>query len=1393
LTVDEPLPAPEPERAPRPRRSPWRWPRRIALAVVALAALAAAALAVLDSSIGHRMIVSQIAALRPSNGLRFQIGRIEGSIFGQTRLRDIRIYDPKGLVLTVPLAELDWNPFAWTRNRLDINRLAIPQATLVKVPETIKSGRPGKILPNFDIRVGALSVDRLIVGPKVTGVVRSGSLRGRADVHAGRALIELSADVHGSDRLRLKLDAEPDGNRFDADVVAVGSAKGVLAKLTGVAQPLAFVVRGEGDWQHWTGRAWASASGKKTIDLRLANQAGRYALSGQVAPGVVFAGRLKRLSAPLVEVGGDATFADRKLDGKVTLRSAALAVEAQGEVDLAAGAFRDLKIRTLLLQPAALFAGMTGKGVELRAILDGPFAQARFDYRIVAPRMAFGNTGFEAVRAGGAGRLGTSPVRVPILFRAARVTGVGEVAGGILRNLSVDGVLEVTGKQITGNKLRVRSDKLDAQVMLLMNLVTGDYQLGFAAGLKRYLIPGLGVVDVQTDLRIVPGKGGKGTHVLGKGAAQVLRLDNEFFRTLTGGLPRITTGIDRGPDGVFHFNNAVLTSPKLKLTGNGYRRNDGTFHFEGKGSHSDYGPLSLVLDGPIQKPKLDIKLARPNQAADLRDVVVHLDPTPEGFAFKAEGQSLLGAFAGTGAILLPPKGTPRIAVTRLDVAGTQVKGELAIVTGGFEGSLAFAGGGLDGTLALRPVDGVQQIAGKVAARRALIRNVTIAQADAEFTVLLDPQGTAIDATATARGVSSGGFRIGQLAATAKLVNGTGDVDASFTGARGRGFDLRTRTHVTPDSFRVDAQGTVDRRPLKLVTPAVIVRDGGGWRLQPTRIAFAGGEAQLGGRFGGGAASLDASLTRMPLSVLDVGFPGLGLGGSASGTLHYSDAGQGPSGRIDMTVRGMTRSGLVLSSTPIDVGLSGVLSPQKAAMRAVMASGGKTIGRAQARLQPLGAGDLVERLQNAPMFAQLRYAGPADTLWRLTGVELFDVSGPVSIGADMRGTMVSPQIQGSVRAQNAHLESGVTGTVLNNVQASGRFAGSKLTIDSFSAKDAKTGTVAGTGSFDFGAAKGLGIDLTLTAQNAVVINRDDIGATVSGPIRIRSEGDGGTISGDVTLTASRYQLGRAAAVAAAVPKLHVRERNRVSGAEEVDVPIAAPWLLDIHARAPGNMRVTGLGLSSEWAADLQIRGEPTSPIILGRADLIRGDFEFAGREFQLARGIIRFDGSRPANPSLDIAANGDAQGLSATIRVTGTANRTQIAFTSVPALPQDELLSRLLFGTSITQLSAPEAIQLASAVAALNSGSGGLDPINAVRRATGLDRLRILPADPTTGQGTAVAAGKYVTRRTYVEIVTDGAGYSATRVEFQVTRWLSLLATISTIGRQTATVRVSKDY
>src|SRR3546814_17093330 len=96
------------------------------------------------------------------------------------------------------------------------------------------------------------------------------------------------------------------------------------------------------------------------------------------------------------------------------------------------------------------------------------------------------------------------------------------------------------------------------------------------------------------------------------------------------------------------------------------------------------------------------------------------------------------------------------------------------------------------------------------------------------------------------------------------------------------------------------------------------------------------------------------MERMPLTVLDIAWPRLGLGGIASGTLGYRSprGGVAPTGAVNLRIRGLTRSGLVLSSPPVDVGLVDRLDGRSAALRAVAASEGKTFAGAQARLTPI---------------------------------------------------------------------------------------------------------------------------------------------------------------------------------------------------------------------------------------------------------------------------------------------------------------------------------------------------------------------------------------------------------------------------------------------------------
>lgn len=140
---------------------------------------------------------------------------------------------------------------------------------------------------------------------------------------------------------------------------------------------------------------------------------------------------------------------------------------------------------------------------------------------------------------------------------------------------------------------------------------------------------------------------------------------------------------------------------------------------------------------------------------------------------------------------------------------------------------------------------------------------------------------------------------------------------------------------------------------------------------------------------------------------------------------------------------------------------------------------------------------MERLRAAPVRAQMRYVGPADTLWRLSTVEIIDIRGDLAVSANIGGTGANPVIEGALMTRSATLESPVTGMRLTDLHTLARFNGSRLVFTRIDARSGKAGTVTGRGSLDFSLGQGVGIDLRLQADKAEMLNRDDIGATVTG--------------------------------------------------------------------------------------------------------------------------------------------------------------------------------------------------------------------------------------------------------------------------------------------------------
>ena len=283
-----------------------------------------------------------------------------------------------------------------------------------------------------------------------------------------------------------------------------------------------------------------------------------------------------------------------------------------------------------LSKPPALFPNMTGKDVRMVWTLDGPFATADYSYRLTSDYVQFDNTGFLGLHAEGRGRLSPWPMRVPIRLSARAITGIGDVAGAMLANPTIEGWLTVTPKLVRGDRTSGSPAPSGRQVVASDR--PRDRPLRGAAFGRDAALFDPGHRDRRRHDR-PQGRAGPqrpGLHVVGTAKAWVRRLDNSFFRELTGGLPSLTTNLERGNDGIVHFTNLQLYSPKLRLSGAGERFSDGTFHIVASGRQAKYGPVRLVLDGHIERPKLDLFLESPNEALGIKAMHLLLTRPPRG-------------------------------------------------------------------------------------------------------------------------------------------------------------------------------------------------------------------------------------------------------------------------------------------------------------------------------------------------------------------------------------------------------------------------------------------------------------------------------------------------------------------------------------------------------------------------------------------------------------------------------------------------------------------------------------------------------------------------------------------------------------------------------------------
>jgi translocation and assembly module TamB len=412
--------------------------------------------------------------------------------------------------------------------------------------------------------------------------------------------------------------------------------------------------------------------------------------------------------------------------------------------------------------------------------------------------------------------------------------------------------------------------------------------------------------------------------------------------------------------------------------------------------------------------------------------------------------------------------------------------------------------------------------------------------------------------------------------------------------------------------------------------------------------------------------------------------------------------------------------------------------------------------------------------------------------RLAGTAAFDLrlQGPPSINA----------ISGSVTLQNASLTLPDVGQSLQSIGGTVALASGQANLN-LQASPEQGGRITASGTVGLSAPFTAALDV----QGTGIVLRDPnlYDTIINAAIRVTGPLTGGArIAGVVDVGETELRIptsplgfgGDFPAVAHNAPSAPVVETLARAGLTTAGLPIAegarggsGDFTLDIVIRAPSRIFIRGRGLDAEMGGELAIRGTTANPIPTGAIRLIRGRLDILQQRFLLTEGQVDLRGGFIPIIRL-VASTTTRSGLNTIILLEGEVTEPALTVSSIPELPQDEVLAQLLFGRSLSSITPLQAIQLASAVATL-AGRGGGGFVEGFRDRLGVDSFDIT----TDNEGNAaVQAGIYLTDQIYAEAIVSN-DETEINLNFDVTTDITIRGSVTNIGENAVGIYFERDY
>ena len=196
----------------------------------------------------------------------------------------------------------------------------------------------------------------------------------------------------------------------------------------------------------------------------------------------------------------------------------------------------------------------------------------------------------------------------------------------------------------------------------------------------------------------------------------------------------------------------------------------------------------------------------------------------------------------------------------------------------------------------------------------------------------------------------------------------------------------------------------------------------------------------------------------------------------------------------------------------------------------------------------------------------------------------------------------------------------------------------------------------------------------------------------------------------------------------------------------------PYIItfDIGIKADRKVFIRGWGLDVELQGNLSLSGNTYEPKISGKLQSIRGRYEEFGKQFYLKQAELLFEGKIPPSPFLSIIGTTTQSDIEIKIIMTGSVEKPLLKIESTPIMPQEDALSILLFGKTVTKITLVQAVQLARSLKKLLGKSGDtIDPLGEIKNILGVDSINV--TNSADNYDTLINAGKYIGDKIYLEI------------------------------------------